>query len=54
MFFISLQKLFLFLRKNKFRNLDIQISWGHFFFSKNPTNMATWKLVPDPFVFAMN
>ena len=34
MFFISLQKLFLFLRKNKFRNLDIQISWSHFFYEK--------------------
>ena len=28
-FFISLQKLFLFLRKSNFRILDIQISWYH-------------------------
>ena len=29
MFFISLQKIFLFLRKSKFRVLDIQISLLH-------------------------
>ena len=29
MFFIPLQKLFLFLRKSKFRILQIQISWHH-------------------------
>ena len=29
MFFILLQKLFLFLRKSKFKILDIQISWYH-------------------------
>ena len=29
MFFISIQKLFLFFRKSNFRILDIQISWHH-------------------------
>ena len=89
MFFISLQKFFLFLRKSNFRVLDIQISWHHqipkqkigntFYWitceentiykwnlaslchiteekrlSKNSTKTATWKLVPDSFVFAKN
>ena len=29
MLFISLQKLFSFLRKSKFRILDVQVSWRH-------------------------
>ena len=45
MFFISLQKLFLFLRKSNFRIFDFQISWCHqifFFFLIGIHSMQGW------------
>ena len=46
-FFISLQKLFLFLRKSNFRILDFQISWRHQMPKHkimNAFNWITWEV----------
>ena len=47
MFFISLQKLFLFLRKSNFSILDIQISWRHQMpkhKTRNTFYLITWEV----------
>ena len=42
MFFISLQKLFLFSRKSNFRILDFQISWRHKMSKHKTRNTFYW------------
>ena len=42
MFFISLEKLFLFSRKSNFRVLDIQISWRHQMPKHKTRNTVYW------------
>ena len=42
MFFISLQKLFLFSQKSNFRNLDSQISWRHEMPKHKTRNVFYW------------